>query len=162
MKKRSIVLSVGMLALLSASAWGAVGTHNTDAAVERGRYIVRTSGCNDCHTPHYAEQGGDVPEAQWLVGDTLGWRGPWGTTYPANLRLYMQGLSEREWLKKAHTLSTRPPMPWFNVRAMSDRDLRALYRYVRHLGAAGTPAPAYVPPEGNPSQPYVQFPASPK
>jgi len=159
---RLVTVCASMLAMLSAPAWGATAELKTDPAFERGRYIVRTSGCNDCHTPHYAERGGAVPESQWLVGDALGWRGPWGTTYPPNLRLSMQGLSERDWLKKARTLSTRPPMPWFSVRAMSDRDLRALYRYVRHLGPAGTAAPAYVPPGGNPSQPYVQFPAPPK
>jgi len=162
MKLTSLVVSAGMLAALSGQAWAAAGSHGTDPAIERGRYIVRTAGCNDCHTRQYAERGGDIPEAQWLVGDALGWRGPWGTTYPTNLRLYMQGLSEREWVEKAQTLATRPPMPWFNVRAMSERDLRALYRYVRHLGSAETPAPAYVPPQGNPSAPYVQFPAPPK
>jgi hypothetical protein len=24
--------------------------------------------------------GGNIPESQWLMGDKLGWRGPWGTT----------------------------------------------------------------------------------
>ena len=27
-----------------------------------------------------------MPEAQWLTGDSLGWRGPWGTTYPECLK----------------------------------------------------------------------------
>jgi hypothetical protein len=48
------------------------------------------------------------------------------------------------------------------VRDMSTSDLRALYRYVRHLGPAGKPAPAYVPPEQTPAGPHVQFPAPPK
>ena len=87
-----------------------------------------------------------MPEAQWLTGDALGWNGPWGTTYATNLRLYMQDLTEEQWVKKAKTLSARPPMPWFNVQAMSTSDLRAMYRYVRHLGPAGKPAPAYLPP----------------
>jgi mono/diheme cytochrome c family protein len=59
-----------------------------DAQVKRGRYLVQIGGCNDCHTAHYPEKGGKVPEAQWLTGDALGWQGPWGTTYPTNLRLY--------------------------------------------------------------------------
>jgi len=25
--------------------------------------------------------------AEWLLGSAIGWRGPWGTTYPPNLRL---------------------------------------------------------------------------
>jgi len=53
-------------------------------------------------------------------------------------------------------------MPWFNVRAMSTSDLRAIYRYVRHLGPAGQPAPAYVPPGQEPKGPAVRFPAPPK
>jgi mono/diheme cytochrome c family protein len=120
--------------------------------------VLKIGGCNDCHTPGYGLGGGNVPEAQWLVGDSLGWQGPWGTTYPPNLRLYMQDLSEAQWLAKAKTLSTRPPMPWFNVRAMSEQDLRAVYRYIRHLGPAGAPAPAYVPPRQAAKTPVVLFP----
>ena len=49
-------------------------------------------------------------------------------------------------------------MPWFNLRTMSDKDLRAIYRYVRAAGAAGQPAPAYVPPGTLPAGPVVRFP----
>lgn len=129
-----------------------------DTLVKRGRYLVQIGGCNDCHTPGYPEKGGKVPEAQWLTGDAFGWHGPWGTTYATNLRLYMHDLTEDEWVKKAKALQARPPMPWFNVRAMTTGDLRALYRYVRHLGPAGKPAPAYLPPDKTPPQPYVAFP----
>ena len=142
------------LLLLAASALAFAN----DGEVDRGRYLVGIAGCNDCHTPGFALKNGKVPEAQWLTGDALGWRGPWGTTYAPNLRLYMQTLREEEWVKKAQTLATRPPMPWFNLHRMSERDLRALYRYVRYLGPAGKPAPDYVPPERTPPQPYVQFP----
>ena len=133
-----------------------------DPSIARGRYVSQIGGCNDCHTPGYGPSGGKIPEAQRLTGDSLGWHGPWGTTYPTNLRLYFQGLSEAQWLQKAKTMNARPPMPWFNVRAMSDGDLRALYRYVRHLGPAGKPAPAYLPPDQAPSGPVVEFPPPPK
>jgi mono/diheme cytochrome c family protein len=129
-----------------------------DPLLKRGKYLVQIGGCNDCHTPGYPEKGGKVPEAQWLTGDILGWRGPWGTTYATNLRLYFQDLTEDEWVKKGKALKARPPMPWFNLRDMTTTDLRALYRYVRHLGPAGKPAPAYLPPDKMPPQPYVQFP----
>ena len=127
----------------------------------RGKYIVQIGGCNDCHTPGYAMSGGKVPEKDWLVGDQLGWRGAWGTTYPVNLRLYMQKLTEAQWVKTAKSIETRPPMPWFALHAMTDADLRALYRFVRHLGPAGAEAPAYVPPDKEPKPPYVQFPGPP-
>jgi mono/diheme cytochrome c family protein len=129
-----------------------------DPLVERGRYVALIGGCNDCHTAGYAPSGGKVPEKDWLTGDALGWNGPWGTTYATNLRLSLAQISEDQWVKKAKTLSVRPPMPWFNLNAMTERDLRAFYRYVRALGPTGKPSPAYLPPDRTPPQPYVQFP----
>ena len=130
--------------------------------IQRGKYLVKVTGCNDCHTPGYAMAGGKVPESQWLVGDTLGWRGPWGTTYPINLRLYMRDMSEAQWVQRAKTMESRPPMPWFALHDMTNQDLKAIYRYVKTLTPVGEPAPAYVPPDRQPQGPYVQFPAPPK
>jgi hypothetical protein len=152
-------IAIAALTLLAAASAFA---QQTDPQINRGRYLVKIGGCNDCHTAGYAPSGGKVPEAQWLTGDILGFNGPWGTTYPTNLRLYFQDMTEAEWLKKGRSLSTRPPMPWFNVRAMSASDLRAMYRYVRSLGPAGKPAPAYLPPDKTPPEPVVRFPAPPK
>lgn len=149
-----------VVASAAAAAIAAPPKHAADE-VQRGKYIVRTAGCNDCHTPGYAQTAGKVAEEKWLVGSPLGWRGPWGTTYPSNLRLSVWSMSEDKWVKHAR-LERRPPMPWFNVRDMSERDVRAIYRYIRSLGPAGDPAPAWVPPERAPGGPYVQFPAPPK
>lgn len=124
--------------------------------LERGRYVVATSGCNDCHTPHYPESGGKLPQQAWLTGHSVGFQGPWGTTYPANLRLLVQSLTEAEWMKRVRS-EMRPPMPWFSLRDMSDGDLRAMYRFIRSLGAAGNPAPAYVPPGQQVATPYFEF-----
>jgi mono/diheme cytochrome c family protein len=127
------------------------------ASIERGRYIAKTSGCNDCHTPGYAESGGQVPRERWLTGSPLGWQGPWGTTYPANLRLKLQSMDEQAWMDYSAGLHTRPPMPDFAIRAMSEADRRALYRFVRSLGPAGQPAPAYLPPGTEAPLPYVKW-----
>lgn len=126
--------------------------------ISRGYYLVKTSGCNDCHTPGYIASEGKVDETLWLTGDTLGWSGPWGTTYAPNLRLLLAGMTEAEWLTRARTVKPRPPMPWFNLRAMTDNDLKAIYAYTRSLGPGGGPAPAYVPPGQKPQGPVVQFP----
>src|SRR4051794_19834236 len=132
------------------------------ASIERGKYLVKVAGCNDCHTPGYALSGGKVPEAQWLMGDKLGWRGPWGTTYAANLRLYMKGMTETGWVKTARSMQARPPMPWFALHDMTEQDLRALYKYITTLAPAGEPVPVFVPPGREPQGPYVLFPAPPK
>jgi len=150
----------GRLAALVAGIAGAAAQSPADPAVKRGRYLVQIGGCNDCHTHGYRQAGGTIDEQQWLTGSTLGWRGPWGTIYPPNLRLVADGMSEVQWLTKARE-ERRPPMPWFNLRAMTEADLTAIYRYLRHLGAAGEPAPAYVPPDRTPKPPYVEFPAPP-
>lgn len=130
----------------------------TDAELlARGEYIARIGGCNDCHTPGYAESGGNVPKSDWLVGSPLGWHGPWGTTYPANLRLKVQDMDEAKWMAYSADLHTRPPMPDFAIRGMTEADRRAIYRFVRSLGPAGQPAPAYLPPDQKPPVPYVDW-----
>ncbi|MGE0358768.1 MAG: cytochrome C [Burkholderiales bacterium] len=130
-------------------------------SVERGRYLARIAGCNDCHTPGYAENGGKVDEKLWLTGDRLGWQGPWGTTYPSNLRLVLAKYSENQWVQVAKSAQYRPPMPWFALHDMTEADLRAFYRFVRWLGPAGEPAPAYVAPGQAAAGPVVAFPSPP-
>jgi len=97
----------------------------------------------------------------WLTGDMLGWRGPWGTTYAVNLRTYIASLAEEQWIAAARILKTRPPMPWFTLNIVYDEDLKAIYQFIRHLGPAGEPAPAYVPPDQEPKTPYALFPSPP-
>lgn len=132
-----------------------------DALIARGRYIAKIGGCNDCHTAGYLLAEGQTPESEWLLGDTFGWRGPWGTTYGANLRLLLANMSEDQWLTLAKNLRARPPMPWFTLNEISDEDLRGLYAFIRYLGSGGSPAPAYVPPDQEPPPPYATFPAPP-
>ena len=127
----------------------------------RGRYLATVGGCHDCHTPGFALNGGKAPEAVWRTGDALGWSGAWGTTYPANLRLRVADMSEREWIAYARALKTRPPMPYWVLNTMEDSDLSALWTMFKSLGKAGVPAPAALPPGVEPKGPAVRFPAPP-
>jgi len=157
MRKATVFFfTVTAIATLAAPARAAAP--GDGALIKQGRYLVQAAGCNDCHTPGYAAAEGRVDEKLWLTGDSVGWSGPWGTTYASNLRLYMGNHSEASWLHTARSFKPRPPMPWFNVHAMSERDLRALYHYVKSLGPGGAPAPAYVPPGQKPKGPAIQFP----
>jgi mono/diheme cytochrome c family protein len=131
-----------------------------DPAVERGRYLVVITGCNDCHTPGYMERAGEVDESVWLTGDSVGWNGPWGTTYPSNLRLVAQRLTEAQWLVHARN-EWRPPMPWYVNRKMTDADLAAIYRFLRFLGPAGEAAPVALPPGEVPKGPVFRAPEPP-
>jgi len=139
-----------------------VATEVSDADVlARGRYVAMIGGCNDCHTAGFAPSGGAVPESEWLKGDGLGYQGPWGTTYPPNLRAYFAGLSEDQWVALAPSFRARPPMPFWAVNAMEEADLRALYRFVRSLGPVGEPAPAYASPGEAVATPLVVFQGPP-
>jgi mono/diheme cytochrome c family protein len=77
--------------------------------IERGKYLVTTMGCNDCHTPwkmgangpepdmtkmlsgHPQEvkiTAGHVPPAGWMATTNntfTAWSGPWGVSFTANL-----------------------------------------------------------------------------
>ncbi len=135
--------------------------------IDAGRYLIKVGGCNDCHTPGYVETlmmtGKQMPESDWLQGADVGFSGDWGVTYPANLRLSFQNMTEAEFLTMAHEGKGRPPMPWPSLMAMSDSDLKAIYAYVRSLGPKGQMVPAALSPGVEPDRPHVSFtPIMPK
>ena len=158
MKRSIVIIAAAAFAAIAAAVAQAAPPAPSDqaASVARGRYLVHVGGCNDCHTPGYPETAGKVAEADWLVGSTVGFQGPWGTTYPSNLRLVADRMTEAQFLARARS-EMRPPMPWFNLRAMTDGDLRAMYRYVRSLGPKGDPAPSYAAPGAKVATPYIVF-----
>jgi hypothetical protein len=112
MTKQRSVISRGVMVVVFAISLVACANPATPAPevtpVERRRYLVTIMGCNDCHTAGYVQLEGNVPEEQWLTGDRLGFCGLWGTTYPPNLRLYMQGLTEEQWVARARELQASP------------------------------------------------------
>ncbi|MDX2057142.1 MAG: hypothetical protein SFV24_05020 [Gemmatimonadales bacterium] len=130
---------------------------------EAGAYLVRAGSCDDCHTPGWPESGGTIPDQDRLAGSPVGFRGPWGTTYPANLRLSASKLEARDWVAMIRARNDRPPMPWFSLHAMSDRDLTAIHAFLRKLGPKGQPALPAVAPDREPTTPYILFaPVPPK
>ena len=135
----------------------AEGLSKTMPQVAQGRYLVVISGCNDCHTHGYLQLEGKVSEPDWLTGTTVGWRGPWGTTYPINLRLFLQNVSEDAWIKFSRSIKSRPAMPWWVLHEMKEQDLRAISLFIKNLGPKGVNAPAYLPPNQKPKPPYFDF-----
>ncbi|XXX79090.1 cytochrome C [Sorangium sp. So ce134] len=122
---------------------------------EAGRYLILVGGCNDCHTPGWDRSSGRLPASEWLTGNDVGYRGPWGTSYAENLRLAVQDLSEEDWVRMFRAAAGRPPMPWLNYATMHESDLVAMYRFIRSLGAKGARAPRAVAPGEEPATPYI-------
>jgi len=156
MKTKTKLAGLGVFIVLLTGLSISVASDIDRKQIERGRYLVATSACNDCHTPGYPQSGGTVPESEWLTGNSVGFQGPWGTTYPANLRRVMANMSEQQWLEHARA-PKRPPMPWFVLRDMTDKDLRAIYKFVRSLNPVGLAAPEFVAPGQPVNTPYIEF-----
>jgi hypothetical protein len=154
-----IVPAAATLAATDAGKTKTLKTSGNSKEIDRGRYMVLTGHCNNCHTAGYAAAQGSVDEKNWLTGNPLGNRGPWGTTYGSNLRLSIQSFTADEWVAYAKVMRPRPPMPWWSVHETSARDLRAMYKFIKHLGPAGEPSRPSLPPEVEPPPPFVQYPA---
>jgi mono/diheme cytochrome c family protein len=128
----------------------------TQSRIERGRYLVTIGSCNVCHTPGFAGKAGQLPESEWLTGLAIGYQGPWGTSYPTNLRLSAASLTEDQWVMIARA-PRLPPMPWYALKGMSDDDLRAIYQFIRSLGPKGERAPAAMGPGIAVKTPFIVF-----
>jgi mono/diheme cytochrome c family protein len=172
---RGRMLGVAFLVMGIAAAGLSLGAGSAKKAdpaaakseVERGRYLVITMGCNDCHTPGTLFGAPDFKRE--LSGSELGWRGPWGTSFPRNLTPDPEtGLGKWTAEEMANTLRTGvrkdgsvllPPMPWPNTSQMTEADLHALVAYLRSLPPVSHAVPKALPPGGEYAGPIVTLPA---
>jgi len=143
------------IAVLAAMAISASAFAQENVSVERGLYVSIIGGCQDCHTQGYRESGGKIDPDKAMKGDpTLGWRGPQGIAYAVNLRLFAYLRDEDAFVDDMRDIpESLPPMPWYNVRAIDEGDLRSLYRYLISLGEPGQPVP--LPSHQEPKTPYI-------
>lgn len=176
--ERSLLLVAGTVALLGAGACAsgtpASGTGAAPAGnpipaggpsvaasaedIKAGEYLTIVGSCNDCHTQGWTESKGKVAPADRFAGLDVGFRGVWGTVYGKNLRTVTQRQSEDHWvevLKTSDGGDGKPPMPWWNTAQMSERDMRAMYRYIKSLGPNTKGVPRSLKPGVAPTGPWV-------
>lgn len=155
---KAIAIAAGALALGSGMAFAAATpTEPSAPSADYGKWVSIVGGCHDCHTADYGEKGGVINPDTALKGNPVGYQGPWGTTYALNLRLLASTMNEDGWVKFLQTFTARPPMPFYNVHALDEIQMRSLYEYIASLGTPGDPAPDYVPPGQSPKFPYSVF-----
>ena len=142
---RRPTIAVALLLALVPPGFVAAQPAASASSLDRGRYMVVTGQCNNCHTAGYSASQGALPETLWLLGDRKGRHEPEGTVYATNLRHFMSTLTLEQWLLVARSSRARAPMPWWNLRATSDDDLAAMYAYIRSLQPVGEPAPEFQP-----------------
>jgi len=153
MLKAIALAAAGIMAAVA----GAAAEEPSAPTADYGKWVSIVGGCHDCHTADYGQKGGVINPDTALKGNPVGYQGPWGTTYAVNLRLLASTMSEDDWVKFLKTFTARPPMPFYNVQALDEVQMRSLHMYIVSLGDAGDPAPPYVPPGKKPKFPYAVF-----
>lgn len=152
---RSLFVLIALAGVVAPFYLQSAGAAGPDPLVARGRYLVVAAACNDCHTPHWRDSGGNVPVGNWMVGNSIGLRENWGTDYPANVRLLFAHMTESEWLFEVHTRGGR--MQWHDLRRLTLDDQRSIFRFIRALGPKGTQAPDSLPADRQPNTPYIDL-----
>jgi mono/diheme cytochrome c family protein len=112
-----------------------VAAPDTSTPAKRGDYLVTIGGCRDCHTPMH--NGQRITDMDLAGGFFL--RGPWGevasanvTQAPSGIPYYDEGLfvsvMRTGWVKARKLTQI---MPWWNLRGLSDADLKSIFAYLR-------------------------------
>jgi mono/diheme cytochrome c family protein len=148
----------------------------------RGKYLMSTSGCMDCHTPwKLGDKGPEpdltrlysghpeqlkmppapvLPEGPWVMtagATNTAWAGPWGVSFTANLTPDLEtGLgrwTEQDFIRTIRTgrhmgrgREVLPPMPIMVYNNYTDRDLKAIFAYLRSIPPIRNQVPDPVPP----------------
>lgn len=71
--RRPHAMVTAIAAVLMSMCFNAVLAETPDEQmIERGKYLVVITGCNDCHTDGYLLSQGEIAEEQWLTGNPVG------------------------------------------------------------------------------------------
>jgi hypothetical protein len=96
-----------------------------------------------------------------LIADNMGtaFAGPWGVSFAANLtpdkETGIEEWSEATFIQIVRTGKHQgqpngrgilPPMPWFNMKDLSDADLKAIWVYLRSIPPVKNQVPFPIPP----------------
>jgi mono/diheme cytochrome c family protein len=155
------VSAAAAVAVTLAVSTPASAQQGNNAAVERGRYLVRITGCHDCHSPKVQGMTPNLdlalsgrPASTQLPSETktevhasadlTAWTGPWGYSVASNLTpdpatgigtRYNEAsfIATMRTGKKPNGTPIMPPMPSEVYQNMTDDDLKAIFAYLRTI-----------------------------
>ncbi len=180
----AIAFAAALATLTGVAAEAAEPAKQARLTVEqaRGRYLMSTSACMDCHTPwKLGDKGPEpditrlysghpeamkmppapvLPEGPWIMtaaATNTAWAGPWGVSFTANLTPDLEtGLgrwTEADFIRTIRTgrhmgrgREVLPPMPIAVYNNFTDRDLKAIFAYLRTIPPVRNKVPDPVPP----------------
>jgi mono/diheme cytochrome c family protein len=167
-----LVLTASPLAKETKKERAAAPSKAQAAAIERGEYIVESSGCQHCHTPWIFDKELGVPRpdrTRMLSGHPAGapdpmskytapdmavigptftsFAMPFGIVYSPNLTpdkdtglgTWTEGMFIKTMRTGRHMGGEKtarpilPPMPWDQLNALTDDDLKAVFAYLRSI-----------------------------
>lgn len=182
MTKKPILFASAIAGALLVLPGHAADAPMTVEKAARGKYLVATSGCMDCHTPLKMGANGPepdltrrfsghpeqlvmppapvLPQGPWEVvssATNTAFSGPWGVSFAANLTPDPEtGLGK--WTARDFKATIRtgrhmgrgrailPPMPIPVYSNFNDRDLEAIFAYLRTVPAVKNRVPEPRPP----------------
>ncbi|MBV9289161.1 MAG: c-type cytochrome [Hyphomicrobiales bacterium] len=153
-----IICLTACAALLSGAPAASAG----DSQIERGKYLVTISGCNDCHTPGYFFGKPDFSRA--LGGSDVGFGAPGvGVVVGRNLTPDPEtGLGNwtTEQIVTAFTTGVRPDgrklspiMPYMELAHLTNDDAFAIAAYLKSLPPVKHAVPGPFGPKDVPTTP---------
>lgn len=122
------------------------------SAVERGRYLVTSASCGDCHSP-MDDRGSPLPGRELSGGSEFptgdGWIARTANITPDSATGIGAWTRERfVGAFKARTTAAgarRSPMPWLTYAGMTEEDLGAVYEYLRTIPAVRNEVVRFAP-----------------
>lgn len=90
--------------------------------------------------------------------------GPWGRSFAANLtsdgtgignwkeEQFIKAIREGKYKGLDNSRPLMPPMPWFNYKHLSDKDLKSLFAYLKSTKPVNNLVPNWIPPTEPPVQ----------
>jgi mono/diheme cytochrome c family protein len=163
--KPLLLASLLLTFIASAQADAPLGPRLRGGDIERGKYLVTTSGCNDCHTPWKMGPKGPepdmgrmlsghpqdmalppapLPQGPWIVAaaaTNTAWSGPWGVSFTANLT---ETIRTGRHMGRGRPIL--PPMPIPMYKHFNDADLEAIFAYLKSIPAVRNKVPEPLAP----------------
>jgi mono/diheme cytochrome c family protein len=129
-----------------------------DDSVAYGKYLFTAAACHDCHTPF---ENGKYDETKLMAGGRM-FTLPSGTIYSANitpdeetglgfwsrdafLNQFRQYRDSATAHRKLQPGDMQTIMPWTAYTGMTDKDLAAIYDYLRTIPAINSQVPKFKP-----------------
>lgn len=93
-----------------------------------------------------------------VTSDETAWAGPWGISYADNLtpdatgvgswtkEQFFTAIREGKWKGMKNSRELLPPMPWQDFRLMNDKELSAIFAYLKSIKPIQNIVPPAAPP----------------